>query len=926
MNCSRRQMRIRITGRRPTGSSSHPALLTPSLFSAVPFPVATADTISALGRARLVSRISATQAPPLLSLEFPRASCTAFTGCSLNDSRLVRGKDTGFHGNSWTLPSSVQVSKSPSATQKQSVSVRSHQRFIRTARHTRRRGIASVVEDVAESSRGATENCEPIEATIPSTSLSGSLDGTAENTGDTLDSFLEQTDADENEVIHKEEGRRKQTRPRMEGDRGWWYGALQQAFQREIREWFVQKKQGTLFHIWRAPGVVFSSTKLVKSGFTPPPLPQWYFPVSLGEQQLKCPPALQSLFRLNGNQKADEGHQAPGAAAADPHEQSGSDRLEKSFPVCSLFFLSSSKSSAGFLMQQVVLHPETLYVAVAPDYDALFTLLRLATRAFCMDPCGFQPFPNLRVLCTHPLHAPSFFPDNLINEVHIHLSELPRAVASRSTSRCPLLASTFLPQLYPRLQAGANIFIGTEMSHASPGFSSREREMSSCSCTHRPTEFENKLEVSGSRRLGETCGSAKTAGDSAVRVGQKRPQARHVDFVFPHPLGAKDGETPSCRDCLPLWDPDAHLLHLLRASGCVSGLEAAGVTLSGSIRVSEDACLYRTGHNGAARAASDSEKGQPETGTGGTYQRKRKEFLFSVVECDRSGDIEEERFKMKMPSLTGYERFSPCHNPEYPLGHFSDRKNMEEKESPIVSASVSDTWSSGGSNEVPSVSEEHLLLNQERKTPDEVSKDEPAMLYAQSRPGRLSSLSIPTDRSRNQLQAEAFEAAKGQIVPAVESDGWLGKGPFVPTWWTRLLPVIQIEPRGTAKTRSAPSGDLRAGAACHRSEKPKSDTKRGMRRVRLASGGLIIIREGLGDDKTIQIRSSQQLLSHTDRKALLHQSSLEHQTKLLDDTRHISRNGCWSTHKTTSGVSVQYIKLRKLAPSLPNFRFLEHCL
>ncbi|EPT28151.1 hypothetical protein TGME49_210490 [Toxoplasma gondii ME49] len=924
MNCSRRQMLIRITGRRPTGSSSHSALLTPSLFSAVPFPVAPTGMISALGHASLFSRVSATQATPLLSLEFPRASCTACTG-SLNDSRPVRGEDSGFHGNSWTLSSSVQVSTSPSTIQKQSLSARSHQQFIRTACHGRRRGIASVVEDVAESSRGATESCEPIEATIPSASLSASLDGTAENTGDTLDLSSEQTDAGENEVIHTEEGRRKQTRPRIEGDRGWWYGAMQQAFQREIREWFVQKKQGTLFHIWRAPGVVFSSTKLVKSGFTPPPLPQWYFPVSVGEQQVKCPPALQSLFRLNRNQKAGEGPQAPGAARADPDEQRGSDRIEKSFPVCSLFFLSSSKSSAGFLMQQVVLHPETLYVAVTPDYDSLFTLLRLATRAFCMDPCSFQPFPNLRVLCTHPLHAPSFFPDNLVNEVHIHLSELPRAVESRSTSRCPLLASTFLPQLYPRLQAGANIFIGLEMSHASPGFSSRDREMSSCSCTHRSTEFENKLEVSRSRRLGETCESAKTAGDSAVRGGQKRPQTRHVDFVFPHPLGAKDGETPSSRDCLPLWDPDAHLLHLLRATGCVSGLEAARGTLSGSLRVSEDACLYRTGHNGAGRAASDSRKSQTETGSGGAYQRKRKEFLFSMVECDRSGDIEEERFKMT-PSLTGSGRFSSCHNPEYHLGDFSDRKKAEEKESPIVSTSVHDAWSSGGSSEVPSVSEEHSLLNQERKTPDEVSKDESAMLFAQSRPGRLLSLSIPTDRSRNQLQAQAFEAAKDQILPAIESDGWLGKGPFVPTWWSRLLPVSQIEPRGTAKTRNTRSDDLRPDAACHGSGKPKSDTERGMRRLRLASGGLIIIREGLGDDKTIRIRSRQQLISHTDRKALLHQSGMEGQAKLLDDTRHISRNGCWSTNKTTSGVSVQYVKLRKLAPSLPNFRFLEHCL
>lgn len=79
----------------------------------------------------------------------------------------------------------------------------------------------------------------------------------------------------------------KSTKPGASGDTGWWHAALQRAFQRESREWFLQRKQGTLWHIWDPPGIVFSLTKYVC--FLPANVPteKFWSPMCLGS----APPA-----------------------------------------------------------------------------------------------------------------------------------------------------------------------------------------------------------------------------------------------------------------------------------------------------------------------------------------------------------------------------------------------------------------------------------------------------------------------------------------------------------------------------------------------------------------------------------------------------------------------------------------------------------
>ncbi|PFH31540.1 hypothetical protein BESB_025060 [Besnoitia besnoiti] len=716
---------------------------------------------------------------------------------------------------------------------------------------------------------------------------------------------------------------------RRAGDRGWWYGALQQAFQREIREWFVQKKQGTLFHVWDPPGVVFASTKLVKSGVTPPPLPHWYFPAAVDERQLRLSPSLHSLFGLNRNASKGDGdsHASRADAGLDDEAQAESATREKTFPTCSLFFLSSSKSSAGFLMQQVVLHPETLYVAVAPDYDALFTLLRLAARAFCMDPYGFQQFPNLRVVCTHPLHVPSFFPNNLVNEVYIHLSDLPRSVAAASTSRCPLLSPSFLPRLYPRLQAGAAVFVGLETPPAAPGSPAGDSQGGPCVPNDRAM-----TSVSGEAHrepaVPEGVGRASTQAQGA---GQPLQQLWEGQETRRGERSLAQGAATADRDyAAPMRSQEMHLLRVLRSCECVAGVENAE-WLPGRLADRARSAGARGITLGGARADAHL-RGHRRSRYGGRTPSKQ-EFLFALEGCEWPEGAEERANLAVHSPLSASELESPSCGELQPLADGLGPDDTTQRDELLSATPHSSGEMEGG---IP------------QGFPCEGCEAEAGALSR-----------FPGYQSKEPTSVD-------------ESDGWLGLGSFQPIRWGRpLLGVLRnVERSGVARSprhgnpQSAENEDdcsVRSGdedsplhsrnptsapasgdghrckpmtheqASCHLhspgqgNAQRKTGPKAGATLLRLATGGRILIREKSCDDEHDSYKNPSQSASQKEQPTaggtLFFLKAEE--ARGLDTTgkgpERISR-------EPVAGTTFSYIKLRKQAPSLPNFRFLEHCM
>ncbi|PHJ15963.1 hypothetical protein CSUI_010222 [Cystoisospora suis] len=282
-----------------------------------------------------------------------------------------------------------------------------------------------------------------------------------------------------------------------------WHAALQRAFQRETREWFLQKKQGTLWHLWDPPGVVFSRTKISKRGAKAPPFRSWYFPASetnsVSSLQGSSSPKNKQNRGFSSDFSADLGESlnASKKPSMTPDVRAAEIRTHPpaEFKPCSLYFLSSSKSSVAFLVQQILLHPKSLYVAVAPDYDILFTLLRLTGKTFIRDPLAPERFPNLRVLCTHPMHVPAFFPEKLVREVYVFLSDSQRSMGTSFTSKCPLLSPRFLHQLHPRLQTGAEFIVALESAcPSSRGGVNCAYGPHGCRCQLRPCRAPSRLE------------------------------------------------------------------------------------------------------------------------------------------------------------------------------------------------------------------------------------------------------------------------------------------------------------------------------------------------------------------------------------------------------------------------------------------------
>eukprot|EP00922_Rhytidocystis_sp_ex-Travisia-forbesii_P061989 GHVS01091798.1.p1 GENE.GHVS01091798.1~~GHVS01091798.1.p1 ORF type:complete len:602 (-),score=92.58 GHVS01091798.1:115-1920(-) len=198
-----------------------------------------------------------------------------------------------------------------------------------------------------------------------------------------------------------------------------WHGIVQAQFVQELREWYHQKSNKSMWHVWNKTRMVMAYTRPFPS-FVAPPLSQWYFPMPSSS-------APASVFFPNG----PISHYAPPSLS--PHQLSpalSSPPLSSSsfpsssllrIPLCALD-LSPSGQSGHWVVGRALQRPQQMFVAITADPKQAFSLLLGGVRAFEMDPLNLKPFPNLRIILSHPKLVDKFFPVPIVTDVLLSMS------------------------------------------------------------------------------------------------------------------------------------------------------------------------------------------------------------------------------------------------------------------------------------------------------------------------------------------------------------------------------------------------------------------------------------------------------------------------------------------------------------------------
>jgi len=151
------------------------------------------------------------------------------------------------------------------------------------------------------------------------------------------------------------------------------YGALEAAFNAQLREWHLQRSQGALYQLWLPPGIVFGRLRRdhYEHGKYAPLWSEWGFKSDSTRRPLRL--VLRALA----------GHWAVWQA-----RQNAQDR----------------------------------WVVADGDDGNFFNAYCRAMNCFHIDPDEpTNNFPNLRLLHVIERHAPKFFKPQTLNSIHVHL-------------------------------------------------------------------------------------------------------------------------------------------------------------------------------------------------------------------------------------------------------------------------------------------------------------------------------------------------------------------------------------------------------------------------------------------------------------------------------------------------------------------------
>eukprot|EP00922_Rhytidocystis_sp_ex-Travisia-forbesii_P061986 GHVS01091795.1.p1 GENE.GHVS01091795.1~~GHVS01091795.1.p1 ORF type:complete len:544 (-),score=82.82 GHVS01091795.1:106-1737(-) len=201
-----------------------------------------------------------------------------------------------------------------------------------------------------------------------------------------------------------------------------WHGIVQAQFVQELREWYHQKSNKSMWHVWNKTRMVMAYTRPFPS-FVAPPLSQWYFPMpsSSAPASVFFPNGPISHYAAPCLQPFEPSPTSPSLSSSFPSSSFPSSSLIR-LPLCTLD-ISPSGHSGHWLVGRALQRPQEFFVAITADPKQAFSLLVEGVRGFEMDPLNLQPFPNLRIIISHPKLVDKFFPMPLVADVLLSMNQ-----------------------------------------------------------------------------------------------------------------------------------------------------------------------------------------------------------------------------------------------------------------------------------------------------------------------------------------------------------------------------------------------------------------------------------------------------------------------------------------------------------------------